>query len=70
MTIDLTGLDPTDPRCSVCIGPAGDDTLRCERDALPLHRTHLVDGIHFMPTNTDEINDALRLVYDMEGMLT
>jgi hypothetical protein len=46
-------------RCTVAMGAAGDDSRRCERLALPLHRTHLVDGMYYLPTNTDEINDAL-----------
>lgn len=43
-------------RCTVCMGPAGDDTRRCERLAYPLHRTHLVAGVYHLPSNTDEIN--------------
>lgn len=48
-------------RCTVCMGPAGDDTRRCERLALPLHRTHLVDGQYHLPANADEINDEIAL---------
>ncbi|ROS57209.1 hypothetical protein [Frigoribacterium sp. PhB118] len=51
---------PDDPRCPVCIGPAGDDSMRCERPAWPLHRTHLVDGVYHLPINTDALN-ALNL---------
>lgn len=46
-------------RCTVCMGQAGDDERRCERLALPLHRTHFVDGQYYMPTNADEINAAI-----------
>jgi hypothetical protein len=69
MTTDLGGLDVHDPRCSVVMGAPGDDSRRCERDALPLHRTHLIKGIYYMPDNTDDLNNALHLVYDLEGML-
>lgn len=38
-------------RCPVCIGPAGDDSRRCERPALPRHRTHLVGDVYHLPAN-------------------
>lgn len=47
-------------RCTVALGPAGDDSRRCERLARPLHRTHLVDGMYHLPVNTDEINLGLQ----------
>lgn len=68
MSIDLSGLDLSDPRCPVCIGPAGEDNCRCERDALPLHRTHLIDGIYYFTENTDEINDTLQLAHEIEAL--
>ena len=45
-----------DERCTVCMGQPGDDSRRCERLARPLHRTHLIDGIYFLPSNADEVN--------------
>lgn len=51
-------LDP-EPRCTVALGPAGDNSRRCERPQLPLHRTHLVDGVYHLPANTDEINTEI-----------
>lgn len=63
MTVDMGTWDGNDPRCAVCMGPAGDDAQRCERPALPLHRTHLVDGVYWLPTNTDELNRALAGAY-------
>jgi hypothetical protein len=42
-------------RCPVCIGPAGDDSRRCERPALPRHRLHLVDGLSHLPGNEAEV---------------
>ncbi|QUE25360.1 hypothetical protein SEA_FIZZLES_66 [Microbacterium phage Fizzles] len=44
-----------DERCTVCIGPAGDDSRRCERLAHPVHSTHLVEGIYHMPENSVEV---------------
>lgn len=46
-------------RCPIALGPAGDDSRRCERDRIPYHRTHLVDGVYYMPSNTDELNREL-----------
>lgn len=46
-------------RCTVCMGAPGDDSRRCERVAYPLHRTHLVGGVYYLPSNTDEINAEL-----------
>ncbi len=43
-------------RCTVCMGPAGDDSRRCERLARPLHRTHLIAGVYYLPVNADEVN--------------
>lgn len=45
-------------RCPVCIGPAGDDSRRCERPALPRHRLHLVDGLSHLPANESAVAAA------------
>lgn len=60
--IDVQGerlAENDDERCTVCMGPPGNDDRRCERLALPLHRTHLVAGQYYFPSNTDEINALL-----------
>ena len=62
MSVDVQGNElatSVEEQCTVCMGPPGEDSQRCQRKALPLHRTHLVDGVYWLPTNTDEINAEL-----------
>ena len=66
--VDLGTWTAEDPRCSICIGEPGDDSQRCERPALPLHGTHLVDGIYHLPSNGTELNAALRRAYAEHGV--
>lgn len=48
-----------DIRCPIALGPSGDDSRRCERRKYPLHRTHLVEGVYYLPSNTDVLNRIL-----------
>ena len=44
-----------DERCMVCMGAPGDDSRRCERLAHPIHNTHLIDGVYYLPANNVEV---------------
>jgi hypothetical protein len=56
-------------RCVVCMGPPGDDSRRCERPLLPRHRSHLVDGIYYLPANESEVDAFVEEMISLEETL-